>query len=180
MSSKTTVLLAALVGCSAQNGGTTYSSSGNGSLLGPDFGTAPSSLVSTCSQICDQVLGQCDAPIGVYDDCLNACQDLSVIETTCVSELASYLTCLSGATSIQCEAGGEYVLVSPPSCAPQRLSLDSCTGGPPLAACVQLPASNACAGAGPVLCVGEPSGCQAAGATPLGIGPYCCVEAPLR
>jgi hypothetical protein len=112
--------------------------------------------------------------------CSNACGNLSLVQAGCVDPLASYLTCLAGATSVQCGSGGQYVLVTPPACESYRQAFLSCDAGPsPVSACVQLPGNNACgttapAGTRPVFCVGEPAGCTSPQPNPLGLGTFCC------
>jgi hypothetical protein len=153
------------VGC----GGTT-SSTGVGS---PGTG---SSLVSTCAGICNNVLVTCSAPQAVYMQCLDACQNLDLVQSSCASDFAAYLTCLAGADSVRCGAGGQYVVLSPPSCDLQKQSYAVCSGGPPLAACIEIsPNATMCATSSThrraLLCVGVPVGCDSRGGL---LGPYCC------
>jgi hypothetical protein len=172
----------AATSCSGGSGSsTTYSGLGPGFVLAP----SPATLVSTCGTICNHVLTQCGAPASIYGQCLAACQDLSLVQAGCLSPFASYLTCLSGATSIQCEAGGEYLLVSPPSCEAERQAVSACRGGPPVAACAELPPGNTSCpagtpSAGALFCIGQPTGCDPASVGAFGIGPYCCQGQAIR
>jgi hypothetical protein len=172
---------AAAIACSDGGSGTRTTLTGPGGVLGlPSFAPAPANLVTTCDTICDHAVAQCGAPVTIYGDCLSACGELNLVQAGCVDQLASYLACVSGATSIQCQGGGEYVLVSPPSCAAERAALSTCSGGPPVAACVQVPVGNtscpaATPASGALFCVGQPTGCDPAGSTAFGIGAYCCL-----
>src|SRR5437016_3936911 len=65
-------------------------------------GSAPPSLASTCARVCNNVLAQCGAPPASVSSCLQGCQQLNVIQGTCVDQFASYMTCLAGATSVTC------------------------------------------------------------------------------
>jgi hypothetical protein len=143
----------------------------------------PSSLASTCGQVCNNVLAQCGIAASVYTTCTNACTALLLVPDTCITQFAGYLACLTGATSIQCESGGQTFEIAPGSCVSQEQDYEDCnTGG--IAACIALPSSsNACAtnvgegltGTGmPEFCVGVPDGCAATSTNPLGIGTYCC------
>jgi hypothetical protein len=137
----------------------------------------PASLVSTCSSICDQ-LATCNVPQTVHTQCLNDCQYLNLVQSSCIADLASYLTCLTGVTSIMCQAGGQAVVVTPPSCATQQQSYLSCYGGPPLAACVDVSTSTTACGVNgapqhALICVGLPAQCSVPASTGL-FGPYCC------
>lgn len=159
------------VACSSSSG-TTIITNGNGSGTGN-----PGSLVSTCDTICNNL-----APCGsaaLNDNCLSLCNNLNVATGTCVDPLASYLACLAGAKSVSCQAGGQYVLVTPPECASDRQTFVTCNPGPSvISACLQLSGNTSCASAAPaekpVFCVGAPSGCVAPNPNPLGIGVYCC------
>ncbi len=155
--------------CSSSN------NDGNGSNGGVS-GATPGSLVSTCDQICNHVVVQCAGASALQ--CLTACNDLDVVQGSCLDPFASYLLCLSGATSVQCEAGGQYVLVTPPDCAGDQQAVASCNASPSIvAACLELPGNNSCASipaSKAMFCVGAPSGCQAPNPNPLGIGVYCC------
>jgi hypothetical protein len=173
------IVAAATVACSSGGSGTSTTYSGTPTLGLPSFGPVPANLVSTCDTICDHALAQCGAPVTVYGECVSACGELNLVQAGCVNQLASYLACLSGVTSIQCEAGGEYVLVSPPSCEAERTALGTCSGGPPIAACVEVPVGNTTCpagtpAAGALFCVGQPTGCDPASTDPFGIGTYCC------
>jgi hypothetical protein len=158
-----------------------------------DAPPSAASLVQTCDSICAHVVAQCAAPPSLTAECLSACNDLALANLGCIAPLASYLVCLSGATSIQCQAGGQYVLLSPPQCDAQRTSVLNCNASPGLiAACIAIPGSTACvgetpapggatggntgtaSGGGAVFCVGAPSGCVSPTPNPLGLGTYCC------
>ncbi len=143
----------------------------------------PSTLVSTCSQVCANVLSQCGIASTVYEACTNTCNALLLVPNTCITQFAGYLTCLTGATSIQCESGGQTFEIVPGSCTVQESSYEDCNSGPsPLAACIALPSSACQTSAGEGLngsgmaefCIGAPDGCTAASSNPLGIGTYCC------
>jgi hypothetical protein len=148
---------------------------GNGSSQG-----RPAGLVSTCSSICDNVLARCGVAPAVHAECLNACQQLELANVGCVDDLAAYLACVGGATSITCGANGQYVVVSPASCALEKSAYDFCTaGGPPLAACFAQPWRDAICSAAKapspraLFCVGRPAGCQSVeGGDVLGL--HCC------
>src|SRR5262245_47925472 len=108
-----------------------------------DDGAQQSSLASTCSQICNNVLAKCGITPAAHAECLNSCQYLQAAQVGCVDETAAYLSCLGGATSVECGGGGQYVLLSPPSCAMQQRAYEACrAGGPPLAVCLAQPFSN--------------------------------------
>lgn len=146
------------------------SSSGSG-------GATSGSLVSTCDTICNN-LSPC-ASASLDTQCLSVCNDLNVVPATCLDPLASYLACLAGAKSVSCQAGGQYVLVTPPECENDRQAWSSCNAGPSvIAACVQLATNVSCSGPAPgdkaVFCIGAPSGCVPVNPNPLGIGRYCC------
>jgi hypothetical protein len=150
-------------------------SSGNGN----GGGSSGLRLVSECDQICGQA-GTCGAPASVVAQCQNACGNLALVAPSCLDPFAAYLTCLGGATSVQCMAGGAYVFVAPPQCEADRQALVTCNAGPsPVAACVQLPGNSTCAAGAPAsmrdtFCVGEPSTCSSPQPNPLGIGTFCC------
>jgi hypothetical protein len=111
---------------------------------------------------------------------MNACGSLSLVQVGCVDPFASYLTCLAGATSVQCQAGGQTVVVTPSSCETNRQSLLACNPGPsPVSACLTLPGPGPCPGIGtkPVFCVGAPAACTSPQPNPLGLGTYCCPAA---
>ena len=149
-------------GCSSDNN----NNNGNGG------GASPATLVSTCDTICNN-LSPC-ASASLAAQCLNVCNDLNVVPATCLDPFASYLACLAGAKSVSCQAGGQYVLITPPECQSDRQAFVSCNANPSIiAACTQLQTNTSCAGKS-VFCVGAPSGCAAPTPNPLGIGTYCC------
>ena len=152
-------------GCSDNN-----NNNGNGG------GASPATLVSTCDTICDN-LSPC-ASASLAAQCLNVCNDLSVVPATCINQFASYLACLAGAKSVSCQAGGQYVLITPTECETDRQAFVSCNANPSIiAACTQVQTNTPCASpGGSVFCVGAPSGCVALAPAPnpLGIGTYCC------
>ena len=142
--------------------------------------SADSSLVITCDNICNNVVATCVNPPlspNAYGQCLNACQYLDVVQSSCVTEFAGYLSCLAGANSISCSADGQYVVISPPSCDAQRNAYTQCTGGPPLAACIETsqggaPCDKHSTGTRTLFCAGAPPpDCQSIGGL---LGPYCC------
>ncbi|HLK40668.1 MAG TPA: hypothetical protein VKU41_28140 [Polyangiaceae bacterium] len=151
-------------------------------------GSGTPSLESTCTTVCNNVLGQCCNVVGAacggssaLNNCLQSCQGLSAVEGTCVDQFASYLACLSGATSISCEASGPTITVLSPSCNTQFQAYGQCTGGPsPVSACIGIstPSSpcgtSSAPGTQSLFCVGQPAGCLPAGPGLFGIGPYCC------
>ncbi|MGH7270818.1 MAG: hypothetical protein ACREJ3_10350 [Polyangiaceae bacterium] len=167
--------------CSSSNdSGSSFGAGGLGGVGG--FG---SNLVTTCGQICNNVLADCGVASSLWSECNSACGDLALVPAGCVTQFAGYLACLSGATSIHCD--GRTVEISPSSCAAQENEYELCNGGPsPIAACIALPPGNTACGMGaggppgppsalkPVFCVGQPDGCSAAGQNPFGIGTYCC------
>jgi hypothetical protein len=169
------------VSCSG-TGGTTIrttgngngSSSGGGIVLG---GPSPVSLVATCDNICNNVIAQCTDSDSLYQTCTDACGDLSVIQQSCLDPFASYLTCLVGGNSIQCGAGGQYVLITPPECEADREATLNCNAEPGIvSACIALPGNTSCNAeqGGAVFCLGAPAGCTSPGPNPIGIGIYCC------
>jgi hypothetical protein len=163
------------VACAAAIGVASCSSSSNSGNGNP--AATPGSLVSTCDQICNNVVAQCAGASAVQ--CLSACDDLNLVPNTCLNPIASYLVCLSGATSVQCEAGGQYVLVAPADCRDDEQAVTNCNAGPSVvAACLELPGNTSCAssaaGSKAAFCVGAPNGCQAPKPNPIGIGVYCC------
>ncbi len=148
---------------------------GNGSNSVP-----PEGLVSTCSTICDNVLAQCGIAPAIHAECLRTCQQLELADVGCVDELAAYLACVGGATSITCGANGQYVVVSPASCQLEKSAYDSCTGGgPPLAACFAQPWRDSICSAArqpsprALFCIGRPTGCQSVEGGDL-LGLHCC------
>jgi hypothetical protein len=155
-----------------------------GALLSSTGATAGSpaggsSLVMTCDNICNSVLATCTNPpvsTDAYAQCLNACQNLNLVQSTCAADFAAYLACLAGANSVQCGGDGQYIVVSPPTCETQRSAYADCTGGPPLAACIEVVDGTSCAAHQPrmrvLFCVGvPPSDCDPVGGL---LGPYCC------
>ncbi len=159
----------ALAGASCSSNGTTTTENGGS--------PSPGSLVSTCDTICNN-LSPC-ASGSLNSQCLSVCSNLNLVPATCLNPFASYLACLAGAKSVSCEAGGQYVLVTPPECETDRQAFATCNAGPSVvAACLALSASTACTSLAPAdraeFCVGAPSGCLAPSPNPLGIGTYCC------
>jgi hypothetical protein len=145
----------------------------------------PSTLASTCGQVCNNVVQQCGFGDADYGACTSACGALLLVPDTCITQFAGYLACLTGATSIQCESGGQTFVIAPGSCVSQEQDYENCNAGPsPFAACLALPSSSACttnAGEGLTgtgtaeFCVGAPDGCSpSSSSNPLGIGTYCC------
>jgi len=157
-------LVVAGVACSGDNSG----SVGNNS---------PATLVSECQRVCDN-LATCGAmALGLEIDCKNACGALGLVQVACLNQFAGYLTCLSGASSVQC-FGDHSVIISPSDCEADRQTFLNCNPGPSaIAACVALPGNNGCAASSDfraAFCVGTPPGCTAPSPNPLGIGTYCC------
>jgi hypothetical protein len=141
----------------------------------------PPSLASSCTTVCNNVLGQCAAPSGALASCLQGCQGLNTVQGTCVDQFASYLACLGGATSVSCSANGVSVTILSPSCNAEQQTFAQCTGPSLVPTCVGLSSGNgtcgsadAAAGSRALFCVGQPFGCLPAGAGVFGIGPYCC------
>jgi hypothetical protein len=139
-----------------------------------------SNLVLTCDNICNNVVATCVSPPlspDAYMQCINACQYLNLVQSTCVADFAGYLGCLAGANSVSCSGNGQYVVVSPPTCEEQRNAYADCVGGPPLAACIEIAqTSTSCAAHAPrnraLICVGvPPPDCDSTGGL---LGPYCC------
>jgi hypothetical protein len=168
-----TIFLAAALGSSACSG-----SNDNSQIT-------PSTLATTCGQVCNNVLAQCGIAASVYTTCTNACTTLLLVPDTCITEFAGYLACLTGVTSIQCVSGGQTFEIAPGSCVSQEADYENCNAGPsPIAACVALSSSSTVcsmnAGEGLIssgtseFCVGVPSGCTSTASNPLGIGTYCC------
>jgi hypothetical protein len=160
-----------------------FGSSGSGGGL--NFG-ASNNLVSTCDQICNNVVAQCAPAADFYGNCLSVCGDLNLVNLGCLNPFASYLACIAGAKSVTCE--GNSVLISPPECATDRAAALSCNAGPGLvSACIAVPSNGACGSPGTssesagtalqqVFCVGAPETCTAPQPNPLGIGIYCCPQ----
>jgi len=157
-------------------GALAHCSGGGSGSLGP----TPETLVSTCDQICANVVAQCSESAALDAECLNACGDLSLVQLGCIAPFASYLACIAGATSVQCGADGQDVVVTTPQCEDDRQAVLTCNAPPGVVtACVQLPGNTSC---GPSatsamsaeFCVGAPSGCQSPSPNPVGIGTYCC------
>lgn len=173
---------AALAGVAGEAG-----CSGNNDSASSLFGSG-SNVISTCQQICNNVLAQCPSTAGVYGQCTSACNDLILVPQSCLTQFAGYLACLGGATSasISCSPGGTTVTIAPGSCMSEEEAYATCNGGPsPISACIALPPSNTACGSStaneglgtpgkPVFCVGQPSGCTVSGSNPFGIGTYCC------
>jgi hypothetical protein len=165
------VLGVAVASCSGSdpNGGIDYG--GNGT---------PAGLVSMCDKICANVVGMCAPATNLLGPCLDACGDLNLLPASCLNPFLSYVTCVAGATQVQCGDNGASVLITPQQCESARDQTLNCNASPGLVtACVALPGSTACAapgveGTNPVFCVGAPDGCAAPSANPLGIGVYCC------
>lgn len=145
----------------------------------------PSTLATTCGEVCNNVFAQCDIGLSAYTTCTNACTALVLAPETCITQFAGYLACLSGATSIECVSGGQTFEIAPGSCVSQEQDYEDCNAGPsPIGACIALPSSNTTcstnAGEGlsssgmPEFCVGAPDGCASPTNNPLGIGTYCC------
>jgi len=162
----------AVVSCSGS--GTTVN--GNG-FYGPG-GTSPSTLVSECDMICTNVVAGCAGATGLLGTCLSACNDLNLLQGTCLDPFLSYLTCIVGvgSASVSCGSDGTYVLLTPPQCQDERASTLTCNASPGLvAACIALPGNASCGASGnPEFCVGAPAGCSSPSPNPLGIGVYCC------
>jgi hypothetical protein len=162
-------------GCSGSGTTTNYSRNGSGGssgLGGPTTGT----LVSTCDQICSNVVAQCtDGPANVFTDCLSACGALNIVQDSCLDPFASYLACIAGATSVTCGAGGAYVLITPAQCQGDLEATLNCNAAPGLVqACISLPGNTSCGASGAFFCVGAPAACSPPEPNPLGIGVYCC------
>src|SRR5580704_3980117 len=103
----------------------------------------PSTLATTCGQVCNNVLAQCGIAGSVYTTCTNACTALLLVPDTCITQFAGYLACLTGATSIQCVSGGQTFEIAPGSCTQQEADYEDCNAGPsPIAACLALPSSS--------------------------------------
>jgi hypothetical protein len=158
------------------SGALTHCSGGGSGSLGP----TPATLVSTCDQICSNVVAQCSESVTLNAQCVNACGDLGLVQVGCIDPFASYLACIAGATSVQCGAGGQDVVITTPQCESDRQAVLTCNAPPGVVtACVQLPGNTACGpvaagAASPEFCVGAPSGCQSPSPNPIGIGTYCC------
>lgn len=147
--------------------------------------SSPATLVSDCDRICGNVLTKCPGVAGVpYNTCVSACDDLSLIPSSCLNPFASYLLCEVGATSVSvtCGPNGDSVtLLTPPACEGDRDATLTCNASPGLvAACIALPGNTSCTaaqvggGPNPEFCVGAPTGCAPPNPNPLGIGLYCC------
>jgi hypothetical protein len=169
------------VSCSGSSGtSTTVGTNGAGGTFGNSttFGGTPaaggSSLAATCTNICNNVLATCSVSTDAYTQCVNACQTLNLVQSTCVTDFAAYLACLAGANSVSC-VGGQYIIISPPSCQAQQQAYANCTG-PKFAACIEISNGTTACGQGhnsrTLFCLGAPDGCDSAGGGLL--GPYCC------
>jgi hypothetical protein len=163
------VLLEALSHCSGGGGGT----------LGP----TPATLVSTCDKICANVVATCTESVSLDATCMAACGDLNLVQLGCIDPFAAYLACIAGATSVQCGAGGQDVLITTPECESDRQAAITCNAPPgAVAVCIELPDNSACGVSAPgsvsaMFCVGAPSGCSlppSSSPNPVGIGTYCC------
>lgn len=159
-----------IVGCLVLGAVGSCSSGGSGG------GSSPTSLVSTCDQICSNVVARCAGTPMLQADCFNACGALNLVQTGCLDPFASYLACIAGATSVQCGPNAQYVLIVPQQCESDRQAVLGCNAPPGVVqACVQLPGNTSCSGpSGAVFCVGAPNGCQPPSPNPIGIGTYCC------
>src|SRR5260221_3247812 len=106
-------------------------------------GSAPASLASTCTNVCNNVLGQCGTA-GALGSCVQACQGLNGVQGACVDQLASYLGCVSNAASLTCSGTGATLSVQAPSCNSQYQAYAVCGGGilPSVSACVGLSSAN--------------------------------------
>jgi hypothetical protein len=138
---------------------------------------SPASLVATCDKVCNEV-SECITS-SVLSSCLSTCGELSGVQAGCLDQLASYLACFVGATSISCQ--GNSLQISLGHCQSERQDLLDCNVGPsPISGCLELSGNTACAATSPndktEFCIGVPTGCEPpAGTTnPLGIGTYCC------
>jgi hypothetical protein len=138
-------------------------------------GATNANLVSTCDEICANVAAQCAGPPTLESQCMAACSNLGLVGLGCLDPFASYLTCIAGATSVHCDASGQYVLITPSQCEGDRQAVLTCNASPGLVtACVALPSSASCAGSSTEFCVGAPTGCSPPSPNPIGIGTYCC------
>jgi hypothetical protein len=160
-----------LAGCIVVAAASCSSSSSNGD------GSSPASLVATCDKVCNEV-SECITS-SVLSSCLSTCSELSGVQAGCLDQLASYLACFVGATSISCQ--GNSLQISLGHCQSERQDVLDCNAGPsPVSGCLDLSGNTACAGTSPndrtEFCIGVPTGCEPpAGTTnPLGIGTYCC------
>ena len=115
--------------------------------LGNGGAPSPATLVSTCDTICDN-LSPC-ASASLAAQCLNVCNDSSVVPATCINQFASYLACLAGAKSVSCQAGGQYVLITPTECETDWQAFVSCNANPSIiAARTQVQTNTPCASPG--------------------------------
>jgi hypothetical protein len=168
-------LVVGVVACGGSSGtSTTVGTTGTFGNQGT-FGGTPasgSSLTNTCTNICNNVFSTCAVPQNVYTQCLNACQSLTFVESSCITDFAAYLACLAGANAVSC-VGNQYIL-SPPACASQQQAYASCTG-PKFAACIELSNDSTTCTQGnnrrTFFCLDAPDGCDSAGGL---LGPYCC------
>jgi hypothetical protein len=135
-----------------------------------------SSLASTCEDVCLNVVGRCaGAPAPSVSQCLQSCQQLGGFQGTCVDRFASYLACLSAATSITCTNDVVSVTFVSPSCEQQQQAYGACSGVPvSTSACFGLGSHTAACIQDELFCIGPPPGCVPDGATLFGIGNYCC------
>jgi hypothetical protein len=167
-------MTAIVTACSGGNGSGLNNGNGNGLVLG---GPSPVTLVSTCDQICSNIVATCVESPSLDDTCQSVCGDLSLVVPSCLDQFAGYLTCIAGATSVavSCGPDGADVLVTPPQCEGDLEETQTCNASPGLvSACIAIPANPACGGLSTEFCVGAPETCSAPSPNPLGIGVYCC------
>jgi hypothetical protein len=175
-----TAIVGVLAGCSGSSTTTTSNGNGSGSLLGAIQSIpTPDTLVTTCEKICNNVVAECVEADSLLDTCLSGCEDLNLVSLGCVDPFATYLACLSGATSVTCQATADQISlqVTPPQCAADRSAAIECNAAPGLvSACIAVPGSSACDGSfgSPAFCIGAPDSCLSPEPNPLGIGVYCC------
>jgi hypothetical protein len=175
------LLLVGEVSCSGTSGTSTTTGTSGTNGPGGTFGTPAtfggtpatgSSLATTCTSICNNVLATCSVSTDAYMQCVNACQSLNLVQSNCITDFASYLACLAGANSVSC-VGGQYIVISPPACNLQQQAYATCTG-PKFAACIEVSSTTTC-GQGhnrrTLFCLGAPDGCDSSGGL---LGPYCC------
>jgi hypothetical protein len=151
-------------------------SSGESTTTG---GVSNGNLVSTCDQICANVAAQCVGSPSLEAQCMAACSNLNLVGVGCLDPFASYLACIAGATSVHCDANGQYVLLTPAQCESDRQAVLTCNASPGLVtACIALPSSPSCTpasgGTSTEFCVGAPANCMPPSPNPIGIGTYCC------
>jgi hypothetical protein len=123
------------------------------------------------------VVKQCSGSAILGAQCTAACGDLNLVQLGCLDPFASYLSCVAGATSVQCGPNGQDVLIEPPNCESERQAVLHCNAPPGVvAACLQLPNDSSCVPSTgtAMFCVGAPTGCHSPAPNPIGIGTYCC------